>query len=122
MMGSGGLVVIDEDTCIVDIAKYFIEFTADESCGKCTTCREGSYAILDGFGDGPQTAHCRNVRKMRVNILGQQFEMKKEKICKLIGICRNLINYLKKGLSLFCNFRWTLPGAPRPPNYACTLS
>ena len=46
-MGSGGMVVMDEDTCIVDIAKYFIEFTTDESCGKCTTCREGSYAILE---------------------------------------------------------------------------
>ena len=46
IMGSGGMVVMDEDTCIVDIAKYFIEFTADESCGKCTTCREGSFAIL----------------------------------------------------------------------------
>ena len=47
IMGSGGMVVMDEDTCIVDIAKYFIEFTADESCGKCTTCREGSSTILE---------------------------------------------------------------------------
>ena len=47
IMGSGGMVVMDEDTCIVDIAKYFIEFTTDESCGKCTTCREGSSAILE---------------------------------------------------------------------------
>ncbi|MHB9030069.1 MAG: NADH-ubiquinone oxidoreductase-F iron-sulfur binding region domain-containing protein, partial [Candidatus Latescibacterota bacterium] len=46
IMGSGGMVVMDEDTCIVDIAKYFITFTADESCGKCSTCREGSAAIL----------------------------------------------------------------------------
>lgn len=46
IMGSGGMVVMDEDTCIVDIAKYFIAFTADESCGKCSTCREGSAALL----------------------------------------------------------------------------
>ena len=47
IMGSGGMVVMDEDTCIVDIAKYFIEFTSDESCGKCSTCREGATAILE---------------------------------------------------------------------------
>ncbi|MDP2982766.1 MAG: NADH-quinone oxidoreductase subunit NuoF [Candidatus Latescibacter sp.] len=46
IMGSGGMVVMDEDTCIVDIAKYFIAFTTDESCGKCSTCREGSAALL----------------------------------------------------------------------------
>jgi NADH:ubiquinone oxidoreductase subunit F (NADH-binding)/(2Fe-2S) ferredoxin/Pyruvate/2-oxoacid:ferredoxin oxidoreductase delta subunit len=45
IMGSGGMVVMDEDTCIVDIAKYFINFTANESCGKCSTCREGSAAL-----------------------------------------------------------------------------
>ena len=39
MMGSGGLIVMDEDTCMVDIAKFFLEFTVDESCGKCTPCR-----------------------------------------------------------------------------------
>jgi len=41
MMGSGGMIVIDEDTCMVDVAKYFIEFLKGESCGKCTPCREG---------------------------------------------------------------------------------
>ena len=46
MMGSGGMVVMDEDTCVVDIAKYFLTFTNDESCGKCTSCREGSRAML----------------------------------------------------------------------------
>lgn len=46
IMGSGGMIVIDEDTCIVDIAKYFIEFTNDESCGKCSSCREGAAALL----------------------------------------------------------------------------
>jgi len=47
MMGSGGMVVVDEDSCMVDLAKYFIEFSADESCGKCTACREGSQAMLE---------------------------------------------------------------------------
>jgi len=47
IMGSGGMVVMDEDTCIVDIAKYFLTFTNDESCGKCTACREGSEALLE---------------------------------------------------------------------------
>ncbi|MHC4538851.1 MAG: FAD-dependent oxidoreductase [Planctomycetota bacterium] len=46
IMGSGGMVVMDEDTCIVDIAKYFLQFTNDESCGKCTACREGSEVLL----------------------------------------------------------------------------
>ncbi len=41
MMGSGGMIVMDEDTCMVDIARYFLEFLGDESCGKCTPCREG---------------------------------------------------------------------------------
>ena len=46
MMGSGGMVVMDENTCMVGMAKYFVEFTNDESCGKCTSCREGSLALL----------------------------------------------------------------------------
>jgi len=41
IMGSGGLIVVDEDTCMVDLARYFLEFLKDESCGKCTACREG---------------------------------------------------------------------------------
>jgi NADH-quinone oxidoreductase subunit F len=49
IMGSGGLIVMDEDTCVVDVAKYFIEFTNDESCGKCTSCREGSAVLLEAL-------------------------------------------------------------------------
>ena len=41
-MGSGGMIVLDEDDCMVDIAKYFMTFSEDESCGKCTPCREGT--------------------------------------------------------------------------------
>ncbi len=47
MMGSGGLIVMDEDDCMVDIAKFFLEFTVDESCGKCTPCRVGTRRLLE---------------------------------------------------------------------------
>jgi NADH:ubiquinone oxidoreductase subunit F (NADH-binding)/NAD-dependent dihydropyrimidine dehydrogenase PreA subunit/(2Fe-2S) ferredoxin len=59
MMGSGGMIVMDEDTCMVDVARYFLGFLVEESCGKCTPCREGIYqlyTILDnitrGLGQG----------------------------------------------------------------------
>ncbi len=58
MMGSGGLIVMDEDTCMVDIAKFFLAFTVDESCGKCTPCRIGTrrlYEILDKITNGQGT-------------------------------------------------------------------
>ena len=47
MMGSGGLIVMDEDTCMVDLAKFFLEFTVDESCGKCSPCRIGTRRLLE---------------------------------------------------------------------------
>ena len=47
MMGSGGMIVMDEDNCMVDIAKFFLEFTVDESCGKCTPCRVGCKRLLE---------------------------------------------------------------------------
>ena len=47
ILGSGGLVIMDEDTCMVDIARFFMEFTQDESCGKCTPCRVGTRRILE---------------------------------------------------------------------------
>ncbi|MBN2123666.1 MAG: 4Fe-4S binding protein [Deltaproteobacteria bacterium] len=55
MMGSGGMIVMDDSTCMVDIAKYFLNFLKDESCGKCTTCRDGirrMYEILDAITRG----------------------------------------------------------------------
>ena len=58
MMGSGGMIVMDEDTCMVDIAKFFLEFTVDESCGKCAPCRIGTkrmYEILTKITDGTGT-------------------------------------------------------------------
>ncbi len=58
MMGSGGLIIMDEDNCMVDIAKFFLEFTVDESCGKCTPCRIGIkrlYEMLDKITKGQGT-------------------------------------------------------------------
>jgi NADP-reducing hydrogenase subunit HndC len=58
MMGSGGLIVMDEDNCMVDIAKFFLEFTVDESCGKCTPCRIGTkrlYELLEKITKGHGT-------------------------------------------------------------------
>ena len=60
MMGSGGMVVMDEDNCLVDVSRYFLDFTQKESCGKCTFCRIGSYHLLDTLerltkGEGRQT-------------------------------------------------------------------
>jgi len=47
MMGSGGMIVMDEDNCMVDIARYYLDFTVDESCGKCTPCREGTKRMIE---------------------------------------------------------------------------
>ncbi|MBW1791079.1 MAG: FAD-dependent oxidoreductase, partial [Deltaproteobacteria bacterium] len=58
IMGSGGMIVMDESTCMVDIAKYFMNFLKDESCGKCFTCRKGTqrmYEILDDISNGNGT-------------------------------------------------------------------
>lgn len=58
MMGSGGLIVMDEDNCMVDIAKFFLEFTVEESCGKCTPCRIGTkrmYEMLEKITNGQGT-------------------------------------------------------------------
>ena len=51
IMGSGGMIVVDQDTCMVDIAKYFLDFLSSESCGKCTTCREGIGAMRSILAD-----------------------------------------------------------------------
>ena len=51
MMGSGSMIIMDEDTCMVDVARYFTEFNLDESCGKCSSCREGTARVLDMLED-----------------------------------------------------------------------
>jgi len=65
MMGSGGLIVMDEDNCMVDIAKFFLEFTVDESCGKCAPCRIGTkrmYEMLERITSG--TAKIEDLDKL----------------------------------------------------------
>ena len=82
MMGSGGLIVMDEDNCMVDIAKFFLEFTVDESCGKCSPCRIGTkriYEILDKITSGRGTLEdldlleelCLHVKSSSLCGLGQ---------------------------------------------------
>ena len=55
MMGSGGFVVMDEDTCMVDVAKFFLTFIQNESCGKCVPCREGTKRMLEIIERVPQS-------------------------------------------------------------------
>ena len=82
MMGSGGLIVMDEDNCMVDIAKFFLEFTVDESCGKCTPCRIGTkrmYEMLDKITRGQATLEdidkleelCYYIKQNSLCVLGQ---------------------------------------------------
>ena len=82
MMGSGGMIVMDEDNCMVDIAKFFLEFTVDESCGKCTPCRIGTrrmMEILEKITEGKATLEdldkleklCYHVKENSLCGLGQ---------------------------------------------------
>ncbi|HSM34303.1 MAG TPA: FAD-dependent oxidoreductase [Anaerolineae bacterium] len=82
IMGSGGMVVMDEDNCMVDVARYFVEFTHSESCGKCVPCRVGldkALEMLDGFTHGTASLDdldaldelCRMVRDTSLCGLGQ---------------------------------------------------
>jgi len=71
IMGSGGVIVMDEDNCMVNIAKYFLEFTCDESCGQCVPCRAGTRQMLeilerivDGRGEPEDLSHLRTLGKM----------------------------------------------------------
>jgi NADP-reducing hydrogenase subunit HndC len=119
MMGSGGLIVMDEDNCMVDIAKFFLEFTVDESCGKCTPCRIGNkrlYELLCKVTDGKATMEdldkmeelCHYIKENSLCGLGQtapnpvlstmryfrdEYEAHvKEKRCPA-GVCKKLIQY-----------------------------
>ena len=119
MMGSGGLVVMDEDTCMVDVAKFFLNFTQSESCGKCTPCREGTKRMLEvltriteGQGREGDTELleelARNIKETALCGLGQtapnpvlstlkyfrhEYEAHiKEKRCPA-GACEKLANY-----------------------------
>jgi len=119
IMGSGGMIVMDENTCMIDIAKYFLEFTSDESCGKCVSCRDGSIALLEiveriGNGDGQEgdlellEEICEAVKEASMCGLGQtlpnpvlsglryfrdEYEMHiKEKKCPA-KVCKALITF-----------------------------
>ena len=61
MMGSGGMIVMDEDTCMVDVAKYFLRFLASESCGNCTSCREGSTSCTTCSATSPGSRHAETI-------------------------------------------------------------
>ena len=119
MMGSGGLIVMDEDNCMVDIAKFFLEFTVDESCGKCTPCRIGTKRLLElltKITDGKGTMEdidrleelCHSIKASSLCGLGQtapnpvlstlqyfrhEYEAHvKEKRCPA-GVCKALARY-----------------------------
>ncbi len=119
MMGSGGLIVMDEDNCMVDIAKFFLEFTVDESCGKCTPCRIGTkrmYEILDKITKGQATLEdldkleqlCYHVKANSLCGLGQTAPnpvlstlryFRDEYIAHIVdkrcpaGVCKDLLSY-----------------------------
>ncbi|MBQ9071140.1 MAG: 4Fe-4S binding protein [Clostridia bacterium] len=119
MMGSGGLIVMDEDNCMVDMAKFFLEFTVDESCGKCTPCRVGTkrlLELLDKITQGNGTLEdidrleelCNYIKQNSLCGLGQtapnpvlatlKFFRDEyiahvvDKVCPA-GVCKGLINY-----------------------------
>lgn len=119
MMGSGGLIVMDEDNCMVDIAKFFLEFTVDESCGKCTPCRIGTkrmYEMLDKITKGQGTLEdldkleelCYYIKANSLCGLGQTAPnpvlstlryFKDEYIAHVVdkkcpaGVCKSLLSY-----------------------------
>jgi len=119
IMGSGGMIVMDEDTCMVDVAKFFLTFTQDESCGKCTPCREGTKRLLEiltriteGKGvpeDLPKLEKLSNhVKKASLCGLGQsapnpilstmhnfrdEYDAHINNKCCPAGVCQALLNY-----------------------------
>ena len=119
MMGSGGLIVMDEDNCMVDVARFFLEFTVDESCGKCTPCRIGTRRLLEmlnKIAEGKATLEdldkmeelCHYIQKNALCALGQtapnpvlstlkyfrdEYEAHVvEKRCPA-GVCKKLLRY-----------------------------
>ena len=120
MMGSGGLIVMDEDNCMVDIAKFFLEFTVDESCGKCTPCRIGTkrlYELLEKITNGNGTLEdidkleelCYYIKENSLCGLGQTAPnpvlstlryFKDEYIAHVVdkkcpaGVCKALLNFV----------------------------
>jgi len=86
IMGSGGLIVMDEDDCMIDIAKYYLDFTVDESCGKCAPCRIGGkqlFGLLDKIAKG--NGEMEDIQKMKDISLAMQ----KASLCQLGGTAPN---------------------------------
>ena len=83
MMGSGGLIVMDEDNCMVDIAKFFLEFTVDESCGKCTPCRIGTKRLLRNA----RKDHHRARRPWKISTRLEElcYYIKNIRLCAVLG-------------------------------------
>jgi NADP-reducing hydrogenase subunit HndC len=119
MMGSGGFIVMDEDNCIVDIAKFFLDFTVEESCGKCVPCRIGTrrmYQSLEKITEGNATMEdlcaleelCHHIKENSLCALGgsapnpvlstiryfrEEYEAHvRDKKCPA-GVCKNLLTY-----------------------------
>jgi NADH-quinone oxidoreductase subunit F/NADP-reducing hydrogenase subunit HndC len=119
MMGSGGMIILDEDTCMVDISKFYLEFTADESCGKCTPCRIGTKRLLqlltkitEGKGEAEDVVKieelAEHMKQSSLCALGQSapnpilstlryfrqeyFDHIEKKKCEA-GVCKALLNY-----------------------------
>lgn len=97
MMGSGGMIIMDENTCMVQIARYFLAFTQDESCGKCTPCREGIKSMLDILiriteGKG---------KKEDINVLEEMGEMVKETALCALGVLQVYSHQFYRILILF---------------------
>ena len=119
MMGSGGLIVMDEDNCMVDIAKFFLQFCVDESCGKCVPCRIGTkrlYDLLDKITNGEGTLEdldtieelCQHLKSSALCALGQSAPnpvlstlryFRDEYVAHVVekrcpaGVCRNLLRF-----------------------------
>ena len=119
MMGSGGMIVMDEDNCMVDVARFFLDFTVDESCGNCTPCREGTkrmLEILDMICDGKGTMDDLNELETLANtikdsalcglgqtapnpVLSTLANFRSEYIAHVVdkqcpaGVCKSLIKY-----------------------------
>ena len=120
MMGSGGLIVMDEDNCMVDIAKFFLEFVVDESCGKCSPCRIGTkrlYDLLCKITDGKGTLEdlstieelCEHIKSSALCGLGQTApnpvlstlkHFREEYLAHVVekrcpaGVCKNLLHFV----------------------------
>ena len=120
MMGSGGLIVMDEDNCMVDIAKFFLEFIIDESCGKCSPCRIGTkrlYDLLTKITEGKGTLEdlttieelCNHIKASALCGLGQTapnpvlstlHHFRDEYIAHVVekrcpaGVCKSLVHYV----------------------------